>query len=275
LICLRIASLRPLRQCVANVVSVEFQRRRIEKFHWQFLLGASLIVLSAFFYFAEIKIFHNPRDTFFYLIQDLAFVPIQVLLVTLIINRLLGIREKRSRLEKLNMVIGAFFSEVGTELLTYFSDVDPNLESIREALIVTSNSSENEFVTVGKRLKHYSCVIDIRKVDLEYLRSFLLEKRTFLLRVIENPNLLEHESFTELLLAVFHLAEEMESRDDVRSLPEPDLKHLAGDIGRAYTFLVNEWLAHMRHLRDNYPYLFSLAARMNPFDRSASPVIQK
>jgi len=257
------------------VVSVEFQRRRIEKFHWQFLLGASLIVLSAFFYFAEIKIFHNPRDTFFYLIQDLAFVPIQVLLVTLIINRLLGIREKRSRLEKLNMVIGAFFSEVGTELLTYFSDVDPNLESIREALIVTSNSSENEFVTVGKRLKHYSCVIDIRKVDLEYLRSFLLEKRTFLLRVIENPNLLEHESFTELLLAVFHLAEEMESRDDVRSLPEPDLKHLAGDIGRAYTFLVNEWLAHMRHLRDNYPYLFSLAARMNPFDRSASPVIQK
>ncbi|MGD1074949.1 MAG: hypothetical protein ABR903_02545 [Thermodesulfovibrionales bacterium] len=247
----------------------------MDRVHRSFLLGASLIVLSAFFYFAEIKIFHNPRDTFFYLVQDLAFVPVQVLLVTLIINRLLGIREKRSRLEKLNMVIGAFFSEVGTELLTYFSDVDSNLVSIREALIVTNNSSENQLITIGKRLKHYSCEIDIRKVDLQYLRSFLLERRAFLLRLIENPNLLEHESFTELLLAVFHLTEELARRDDLRGLPEPDLKHLAGDIGRAYTFLVNEWLAYMRHLKDNYPYLFSLAARTNPFDRSASPIIQK
>jgi hypothetical protein len=247
----------------------------MKRVRWQLLLGASLIVLSVFFYFAEIKIFHNPRDTFFYLVQDIAFVPIQVLLVTLIINRLLGIREKRSRLAKLNMVIGAFFSEVGTQLLTYFSDVDPKLETIREHLIVANNWPEKEFVMVSKRLKNYLCDIDIQKVDLEYLRRFLLERRSFLLQLMENPNLLEHESFTELLLAVFHLAEEMVSREDVQRLPQPDLKHLANDIIRAYAFLVTEWLAYMRHLKDNYPYLFSLAMRMNPFDQSASPIIQK
>ena len=27
-------------------------------------------------------------------------------------------------------------------------------------------------------------------------------------------------------------------------------------------------------LKDNYPYLFSLAMRMNPFDQEASPVVK-
>jgi hypothetical protein len=30
----------------------------------------------------------------------------------------------------------------------------------------------------------------------------------------------------------------------------------------------------MEHLKINYPYLFSLAMRTNPFDRQASPVIK-
>ena len=29
----------------------------------------------------------------------------------------------------------------------------------------------------------------------------------------------------------------------------------------------------MRHLEKEYPYLFSLAMRMNPFDEAASPVV--
>ena len=44
-----------------------------------------------------------------------------MLLVTLILNQLLNVREKLSMLNKLNMVIGTFFSEVGTALLKSFS----------------------------------------------------------------------------------------------------------------------------------------------------------
>jgi hypothetical protein len=71
--------------------------------------------------------------------QDIAFVPIQVLLVTLIISGLLNMREKRVRLEKLNMVIGTFFSEVGTRLVAYFSDFDPKLDKIRKDIVVTND----------------------------------------------------------------------------------------------------------------------------------------
>jgi hypothetical protein len=240
----------------------------------QILLGASLIALSAVLYLVEIRIFHQPHDTLFYLVQDIAFVPIQVLLVTLIIHRLLSKREKRARLEKLNMVIGAFFSEAGTGLLTYLSDCDPKLEQIRKNLIVRSDWSEEEFRRVGRSLKGYRYGIELAKVDMEFLRTFLVERRAFFLRLLENPNLLEHESFTELLLAVFHLVEEFACRPSLGDLPETDRLHIAGDMVRVYTLLVGEWVAYMKHLKDNYPYLFSLAMRTNPFDQTASPVVR-
>jgi len=63
----------------------------MKRLTWQIVLGLSLVGASTLLYREQIKIFHAPRDTFFYLFQDLAFVPIQVLLVTLIVDRVLRI----------------------------------------------------------------------------------------------------------------------------------------------------------------------------------------
>jgi hypothetical protein len=246
----------------------------MKRFSWQTLLGLSLIVLSIVFYLLHYAIFRDPHHIFIYLIGDIAFVFVEVLLVTLIIHRLLSEREKRIRLEKLNMVIGAFFSEVGTRLLAYFSDFDPKLDKIRKELIVANDWSEHEFSSVSKRLKIYDYGVEIQKVELEDLANYLMGKRDFLLRLLENPTLLEHESFTELLRAVFHLTEELANREDLTQLPDTDYQHLAGDMKRAYVLLVHQWFDYMRHLKDNYPYLFSLAMRANPFDQDASPIVR-
>jgi hypothetical protein len=246
----------------------------MKRLKWQITFGASLIALSAIVYSVQIEIFNRPRDTFYYLFQDFAFVPISVLVVTLIIDQLLRVREKRAMLSKMNMVIGAFFSEVGTRLLKSFPDFDLHYDKIRGNLIVTNNWSEQEFSIVRKRLKHYDYKVESQKGDLEDLKSFLIKKRDFLLGLLENPNLLEHESFTDLLWAVFHLTEELECRVNVRQLPDTDYKHLSGDIKRAYVLLISEWLDYMKHLKDNYPYLFSLALRTNPFDPNASPEVK-
>ena len=246
----------------------------MKRISWQVKFGILLILLSALWYLFHYFIFRDWHHIFIYLIGDIAFVPIEVLLVTLIIHQLLSIREKRSRLEKLNMVIGAFFSEVGTKLLTYFSDFDPKLDDIRKHLIVTDDWSEKEFISVSKFMKNYDYDIEIQKIDLEELRSFLISKRSFLVRMLENPVLLEHESFTELLRATFHLTEELEARKNVRELPETDIKHVSVDIRRAYILFVASWLDYMSHLKENYPYLFSLAMRTNPFDEEASAIVQ-
>lgn len=245
----------------------------MKKLSWQLLVGLSLLLLSIIIYLAEYIIFGNARDIFFYLILDIAFVPIQVLLITLIIQRLLETREKQARLEKLNMVIGAFFSEVGIRLLTSFSDYDPGLDKIRKELMVNNNWDAGAFANVTVRLKSYNYGIDIRKVNLLELRTLLVAKRSFLLGLLENSSLLEHESFTDQLWAVFHLTEELENRTDFSNLPESDLEHIAGDIKRAYGLLIHEWLAYMEHMKNNYPYLFSLAMRTNPFDQNASAIV--
>ena len=246
----------------------------MKRFRWQILLGVALILLSAILYSIHYAIFKDAHHIYFYLLGDVAFVPVEVLLVTLIINGLLNQREKRTRLEKMNMVIGSFFSEVGTLLLTYFSDFDPELATIRKHLIVTNNWSDEEFVTVSKRLRNYDYKVDIRKIDMEGLKGFLLSKRDFLLRLLENPALLEHETFTELLRSVFHFSEELERREKVTGLPDSDYGHLAVDVKRAYTSLVQQWLEYMKYLKGNYPYLFSLAMRTNPFDQTASPFVK-
>jgi hypothetical protein len=68
--------------------------------------------------------------------------------------------------------------------------------------------------------------------------------------------------------------EELEARDDMSQLSSPDNEHLSGDIKRAYVILLVEWLAYMKHLQSEYPYLFSLAVRTNPFDLHASAPVK-
>ena len=173
-----------------------------------------------------------------------------------------------------NMVIGAFFSEAGTMLLKVFSDFDPYREKISKELIVTPDWSKPDFARARRQARNYDYGIDIQQGNLEELRRLLIEKRGFLLRLLENPNLLEHESFTDLLWAIFHLTEELACRVDVRKLPATDYAHLAGDMKRAYGLLVSEWVGYMQHLKDSYPYLYSLAVRTNPLDPNASPEVK-
>jgi len=238
------------------------------------LFGLLLVLLSVFFYALHYAIFRDAHHIWIYFIGDIGFVFIEVMLVTLIIHQIISEREKRSMLRKLNMVIGAFFSEVGTPLLGSCRDFDTNAAKLANHMIVDDSWSPEHFDQMGKVLKGHNFKIDARAGDLDALKHFIVGKRQFLLGLLENPNLLEHELFTELLWAVFHLAEELSCRTDVKALPENDYRHLAGDIKRAYNLLVREWLAHMEHLKNDYPYLFSLAVRMNPFDPNASPQVQ-
>ena len=245
----------------------------MKKFNWQILLGLILVLLSAILYFIHFLIFKDAQHIFIYLLGDLAFLPIEVLLVTLIIDRVLSVREKRAMLEKLNMVIGAFFSEAGLELIDYFINFDYNAAKIKRDLSKISNWSDKDFLKTSANVSKYNCDIDSKKGNLSSLKIFLSQRRSFLLRLLENPNLLEHESFTALLWAVFHLTEELEHRSDLNNLPDTDYNHISGDMKRAYLLVIIEWLAYIKHLKNNYPYLFSLASRVNPFNDEASPIV--
>ncbi|HOI13210.1 MAG TPA: hypothetical protein PLG75_05095 [Methanoculleus sp.] len=241
---------------------------------WEVRLGIILVASSVAIYSVKYLLLGDAENTYQYIFNALGFLPINVLLVTLILNQLLSVRAKRDRLDKLNMVIGTFFSEVGTELLTILSDRDPSLPEIRHDLVVTNAWTPETFSEVRDRLRHHTCRVTVGAADLQELCRYLTEQRGFLLRLLENPVLMEHESFTDLLRAAFHLTEELERRGDFAALPASDVEHLAGDVERVYGRLIGEWLGYMEYLQRNYPYLFSLAMRSNPFDETASPVVQ-
>jgi len=246
---------------------------RLDRF--QVILIASLICASCALYALHFLIFWDAHHIFIYMLGDIAVMPIEVLVVTLIIHRMLQMRERSALITKLNMVIGAFYGEMGITLIKTFSAIDLSIDTIRDDILTGHDWSGPQVEKVKAVLDSYFPDVKIGECNLPVLKAFLLGKREFLLRLLENPNLLEHETFTDLLWAVSHLQEELYFRDDFSTLPKSDLAHLTLDIKRAYVLLLKEWVVYMKHLSANYPYLFSLAVRLNPFDAGASVVVRE
>jgi hypothetical protein len=237
--------------------------------NWQITLALILIALSVVFYLLHFLIFRDVHHIFIYLIGDIAFLFIDVMIVTLVLNRLLVYREKQAIIKKINIVIDAFYSEVGTDLMKICLKFTSDTEAFKEKLVIKANWSEKDYSTAKQKAKDIG-IIDSKKNDLGDLKTFLMSKRQFLLNLIENPNLVEHESFTNLLLAILHLTDELENRKNLGKLSEPDYMHLSEDMKRVLSQLVLQWLDYIRQLKDDYPYLFSLAIRINPFDEYSS-----
>lgn len=209
-----------------------------------------------------------------YTLHDLAFLPLEVLIVSLVLHSIIESIQKKHMLNKMNMVVGMFFSECGSNLLKVIVELDDDAAEISKNLLIQNSWEKADYKRSLTIVESLEGDLDLNAESLASLKKTLTQKRAFILRLLENPNLLEHENFTDLLWAVFHLTEELIAREIVESLPENDLKHLEIDIMRTYKLLVREWLKYMQNLKKDYPYLFSMAVRTNPFDRNANPVFK-
>jgi len=237
------------------------------------LIALMLVAISISAYVAHYLIFHDLHHIFIFMVGDLAFLPLEVLIVGIVVERILTRREIEEKLKKLNMVISAFFSEVGNPLAALLLNATSQRELLMQNLDVTADWKEADFKEARKFMEKISAD-KFDRVDIAELAAFLLRKRAFLLTLIENPNLLEHERFSDLLLAVFHLTEELESRPALTNLPERDTAHINEDIKRVYRQLVMQWLDYMQHLKSNYPYLYSHYIRIHPFQLHPSAIIE-
>jgi len=237
---------------------------------WKLFIGLILVALSAILGILHYAVFGDAKTLMFYLALDIVFVPVQVLLVTVIIEKLLTEREQQIMLKKLYMVIGIFYSEVGNELLKQLRQLSQNTQQLDEMLTISREWKDANFADAKKDTGNFQCDFRLKSMELSSLKEFMIAKRSFMLGLLQNPNLLEHDKFTDLLWAVLHLAEELTARPDLNNLPYTDVEHIYVDVNRAFGHLISEWLQYMKHLRDNYPYLYSLAIRTNPFNPEAS-----
>ena len=237
------------------------------------LMLAILVFVSASAYTIDYWVDGSVRPVLTSFLGNLAFLPIYIIVVTLTMEQLLKERERQTLRRKLNMVIGVFFSEIGTRLLERLSKALFSADTLRQQLLVTPQWKDGDYLQARQQLADYDVSFDAGLVDWTAFKQELVDKRPFLVGLLENQNLLEHEAFTDLLWAVFHLVEELEARQEFDQMSQLDRDHLCGDMKRVFGLLAAEWLHYMSHLRHDYPYLFSLAVRMNPMSDTRSAAL--
>jgi len=239
---------------------------------WQWKFGMLLICCSLIIYSIKLITIDNLKGTIEYIFNSFGFLFINVLMVTLFINELLSIRAKKQRLEKMNMVIGLFYTESGTRLLSLLISWDRNRGELEKVMNINIHSAPPVQV-MQKAIHDHTFSLNPRETGLFELNKFLYQHRDFLLRILENPVLLEHQQFTGLMQATFHLTEKLSRREDLVNIGDADLKHLTGDCIRVLTLLSIEWISYIVHLERNYPYLYSLAVRTSPFNPLAKAAV--
>ena len=246
----------------------------MKKISWETKVALWLALASLVLYLIDFACLRDWYSLWASALTNLAFLPLSVIVITLIIDRMLSVRDRAVRLDRLNMLISAFFSQLGNNLLSSLAARDGKCEYLRDHFGAGEAWNGMNVREAKRILSGHRYELSVQPNDFRQLQEFFSQKADCLLRLLESPNLLEHERFTELLRVIAHLNDELSLRADIYSLPASDLKHLNADVNRCYGPLVREWVHHMWHLKQHYPYLFSLAVRNNPFDPNASPVVK-
>lgn len=233
-------------------------------------LGILCVVITVVVYTVHFFIFWDAEFIFRYFIAQLAFLPISVLLVTIVINTLLANRARRERLQKQNIVIAAFFSELGVGLMRRLLREDSgDRQEFYQQLQMNNDWAAEDFARARLLAAAQEFHVAANADNLPPLHALLADKSDYILRLLENPVLQEHEDFTHMLWAVFHFSDELRLRPDLTRLPKADYSHISRDANRALAALTGQWISYMEYLKDSYPYLYHISLRTNPFDEKA------
>ena len=123
------------------------KRFKIDKNERNFIIF--LIILSILLYVVHFLIFKDIHHITLFALEDLAFVPIEVVFVSLILHRVIASNDRKKKMSKLYMVIEMFFSEVGSELLRVFATNDTKLKEIQNDLMVKEDWTNRDFIRLS------------------------------------------------------------------------------------------------------------------------------
>lgn len=246
---------------------------------WKIKFSILMVILIIIIYGSNYLVLGDGEHIISYVWTHLGFIPVDILIVAFLLDEIIEKKEKEAMLEKLDMLMSTFFSEVGNELISQLSSANKykasteNLKSIKDW---DEKDYDNKLAELKNTSIDFSADIppEEREEFLNELGTFLTDKREFIINMINNPNLLEKEEFTGLVNAILHLDEELEHRKDLAKVTDADFAHLNGDMQRVYNKLVHEWVYYLKYLYKHYPYMIALIIRTNPFDEDADVYVK-
>lgn len=229
------------------------------------LIGGGLVLLSLFLHYIHYLLFRDLHHTLIFLAADIAFIPMEVFFSYFVFDRLLEKREVEHIIERLHILIGVFFSEVGSSFLSELVNGDSKVKLLREKFCSKKIWNDSDFEKIKNDIITYDFNLNINSINVEKLKRELDENRDFIINLLMNESLHEHETFTEMLMSLMHLKEELDSRWN-RDIANYEEIHIEMDMENAYKYLTIEWCQYMKYLSGNYPNLFIKALIDNPFD---------
>lgn len=228
----------------------------MKKIRYYFVISFILIALSAVMFLIHYLVFGQALNTAYYSLMNLCFIPINSLVVTIILEKLIDYRAKKDRIEKINMLVGIFFTEVGGKLMHLIIDSDKDAKNYIKNFEDLNN--------IKKCLSEYDYKVDMNNIDLCSIKNILLENNNLFVTLISNENVFQHQIFTDLLMSIVHLRDEiifMEKDDNL----ELNINHLENDVIRVYKNISIQWISYLEYLNKSYPFLYNNAIRVNPF----------
>ena len=228
-------------------------------------IGAVLFALSGVLYFINYLMFGDSHHLFVVFAEELAYMPIYIFIILVVAEKALSSREKQEIARKTNALVGTFFTEVGYELIRITTRFDKDCEKVKSELKNIENwDAAKRKAFIASVEQHKYCAPKGTE-DLVIIKDLMLRNKEFMLDLMSNTNLIKKDEFSELLLAVNHILEEFRTRAEISTFDSSDIGHLHVDVERAYRRLMSSWVMYMMHLEKEYPYLYKLALRVNPF----------
>ena len=215
-----------------------------------------LICTSAVLYVLHYLIFRDLHHIGIFFLHDLAGMPLEVILVTLFFDRIIEKTHEEENQSKLSIIETLFFNESGGNMLRYLSAFDANFPQLTEILRVSMDWKSADYQNAKVRLKGYSFHLDVDKVDFFGLHYHLDERHAYYRNILENPALTQSSEFTELVMKIYLMWEELDCRTDLYNLDLQEKHYLGELLTEIYEELVVYWLdnAH-NHSIHNRPRL--------------------
>ena len=218
-----------------------------------------LICTSAVLYVLHYLIFRDLHHIGIFFLHDLAGMPLEVILVTLFFDKIIEKAHEEENQSKLSIIETLFFNESGGNMLRYLSTFDPNFSLLSDILAVRMDWKSIDYQSAKIHLEDYSFRLDVEKVDFFGLHYHLDERHAYYRNILENPALTQSSEFTEMVMKIYLMWEELDCRTDLYNLDLHEKHYLGELLTEIYQELVEYWLDNAyNHSIHNRPRLHRL-----------------
>lgn len=224
-----------------------------------------LLCASALLYAIHYLIFRDLHHLAIFGLHELAFVPLEVILVTLGLDQLVEKTHREEARSKVSIIETLYFNESGGTMLRYLTSFDPDAARLRELLQVTQDWRSSDFRQAIRQLKSYPFLLDLDRIDFFGLHYHLSQRHEYYRSMLENPALTQSEAFTEMIMKIYLLWEELDGRTNLYQLPEKDRSYLAELLHEIYRELTEYWLDNVYNHSIHNRFRLHRAIESNPF----------